>query len=164
MQAQGHHTGWSGRICRNYPSRAEGRTLRQREQCVQRLRGVENRGKVCGTCVSEFLQLGAEWVGEDRGGDTEKDHPQPPGAQPGGIELPSEVPRVQNEATLPGLQCVGGLDPCQVDDVVWAPRQLLQAWRDGGRAPWSALLQPEPNCARGRKRGERFGETSIGTS
>lgn len=65
----------------------------------------------CGACVSEFLQLGAKWVGEDRGGDTERDHPQPPGAQPGGTELPSGVPRVQNEATLPGLQCVGGVVP-----------------------------------------------------
>lgn len=73
-------------------------------------------------------------MGEDRGGDIERDGPQPPAAQPGGTELPSGVPRVQNEAALPGLQCVGGLDPGQVDDGVWAPRQLLQAWSDGGRA------------------------------
>ena len=118
MQAQGHRMGWSGGICRNYPSRAEGRTLRQREQCVQRLRGLENRGIGCGACASEFLQLGAEWVGEDRGGDTERDRPQPPGAQPGGTELPSEVPRVQNKAALPGLQCVCGR-------VGWTPARWM---------------------------------------
>lgn len=77
MQAEGHRVGRSWGVCRKHPSRAEGRVLREREQCVQRLRGLESRWVGCGRVrLSPCSRGRSGWVRTEVG--TQRDCPPAP--------------------------------------------------------------------------------------
>lgn len=83
-------------------------------------------------CASESLQQGTEWVGEDRGGDTEGLSSSPLVLSLDGQSSLHRYLRFRMRLCRPGLRSGVGVDPCEVGDGAWAPRQLLQAWGDPG--------------------------------